>query len=160
LDTRAWHRSRGRRAISPIIATVLVIAVTLIASVAVGGFVFGTASQGANVALVQTVSVTIPVTVGFGSSIVACSPNNGNAFGGWIQLYNSGTASTTASFLVLNYGGATVSITPSGSCIVPPESSLYLLVISLPSTGKVGDPFTGYVTTSNGALVLFVGSFN
>src|SRR5437660_7735113 len=36
-----YGKNGQRRAISPIIATVLIIAVTLIASVAIGGFVFG-----------------------------------------------------------------------------------------------------------------------
>ena len=127
---------------------------------AVSGFVFGTASQGENSALVQSVSVTIPATVGYGPSIVVCAPNTGNSFGGWIQLYNSGTRSTTASYLVLNYGGTIFSITPSGPCVIQSQSSVYLLVISLPRTGNVGDRFTGYVTVSNGADVLFVGSFS
>jgi flagellin-like protein len=160
LDVRVGGVSHRRRAISPIIATVLVIAITIIASVAVAGFVFGTASSGENTAQVQTVSVTIPASVGMGPSIVVCAPDSGNSFGGWVQLYNSGTATTKASLLVLDFGGVTVSIDPGGSCAIPPESSLYLLVISLPSAGSVGDPFTGYVTTANGADVLLVGSFS
>ena len=159
---RVRHLASKRRAISPIIATVLIIAVTLIASVAIGGFVFGTTASGENTAQVAVVGITIPASVDLGPSIVTCSPNNGNTFGGYIQLYNSGTAATSANSLIFNYGGSAYTVAPSGSCIVAPETSLYLLIISLPipSTAMTGDPYSGYVSTGNGAEVLFVGTFN
>src|SRR5260370_2592816 len=50
---------RKRRAISPIIATVLIIAVTLIASVAIGGFVFGIFAQGQNSAQVAVTGTAL-----------------------------------------------------------------------------------------------------
>src|SRR5438445_12998584 len=46
-------RSRGRRAISPIVATVLIVAVTLVASVAIAEFVFGIFSTQSNTAQVS-----------------------------------------------------------------------------------------------------------
>lgn len=155
----------ARRAISPLIATVVIIAITLIASVAVSGFVFGFSASAENTALVQVTSITIPTTVNLGITVVVCSPNSGNSFGGYVQLYNSGTAATYVNSLVFTYAGDTLSVVPSGipgvSCTIPPESSLYLLVISLPVSMSipVGNPYTGYVSTSNGADVLFVGSF-
>src|SRR5271154_4650843 len=45
-----------RKAISPIIATVLIIAVTLIAAVAIGGFVFGIFGSASSSAQVQVTS--------------------------------------------------------------------------------------------------------
>jgi hypothetical protein len=161
LDVRCWRRGRGRRALSPILATVVIISTTLIASIAVSGFVFGLSGSAENTALVSVVGISIPTTVDLGPSIVVCSPNSGNSFGGVVRLYNSGTASTQAAFLVFTYAGVTFSVRPSGSCTISPESSLYLLVISLPVTLSVdvGAPFTGYVSTANGAEVLFTGSF-
>ena len=58
-----------RKAISPIIATVLIIAVTLIASVAIGGFVFGIFAQGQN-------SAQVAVT---GTALLAVLFQSGNA---------------------------------------------------------------------------------
>ncbi len=50
-----------RKAISPIIATVLIIAVTLIAAVAIGGFVFGIFGSASNTAQVEVTAVTLGV---------------------------------------------------------------------------------------------------
>jgi len=162
MRTGGRRRGSARKGISVIIGTVLIIAVTLIASIAVSGFVFGISATAENTAQVQVNSITIPTTVDLDTSIVVCSPNSGNSFGGYVQLYNSGTASTRADALVFTYAGVTFSVIPFGSCNVPPESSLFLLVISLPVSVSVsvGDPYSGYVSTGNGAEVLFVGSFH
>ncbi|HEV2389999.1 MAG TPA: archaellin/type IV pilin N-terminal domain-containing protein [Nitrososphaerales archaeon] len=160
------YRKSTRRAISPLIATVVIIATTLIASVAISGFVYGFSSSAENNALVEVTGIMIPTTVNLGVTVVVCSPNSGNSFGGYVQLYNSGTVATYVNSLVFTYAGVTLSVAPSGipgvSCTVPPESSLYLLVISLPVSlsSPVGSPYTGYVSTSNGADVLFLGSFD
>ncbi len=54
-----YGKNGQRRAISPIIATVLIIAVTLIASVAIGGFVFGIFAQGQNSAQVAVTGTAL-----------------------------------------------------------------------------------------------------
>ena len=51
---------RSRRAITPIIATVLIIAVTLVAGVAIAGYVFGLFGAGTQTAQVQVLSTSIP----------------------------------------------------------------------------------------------------
>src|ERR1700739_2140754 len=95
----------GRKAISPIIATVLIIAVTLIAAVAIGGFVFGifgTASQTAQV------SVTT-VTLRAGDSLAAgtTKPHTcGAATQSYMTLTNSGTASATITGVTITWAGA------------------------------------------------------
>src|SRR5437762_13354380 len=51
-----------RKTISPVISTVLIIAVTLIASVAIGGFVFGIFAQGQNSAQVAVTGTALLAT--------------------------------------------------------------------------------------------------
>src|SRR2546427_7304057 len=95
--------SRRRRAISPIIATVLIIAVTLIASVAVGGFVFGIFAQGQN-------SAQIAVT---GTALLALnflSTNAGKTFtcassssAAYLTLTNTGSGSSSIAAISLTW---------------------------------------------------------
>src|SRR5271169_3542280 len=61
--------SGHRKAISPIIATVLIIAVTLIAAVAIGGFVFGIFGSSSNSGEVQVTGIAlVAVTLAAGSN--------------------------------------------------------------------------------------------
>jgi flagellin-like protein len=159
------HSTPARRAISPIVATVVIIAGTLIASVAISGFVYGFSASEENTALAQVIGITVPTSVNLGTTIVDCSTNSEGSFAGYVQLYNSGVVGTHVDSLVITFAGVTLTVVPSAlpgmPCTVPPESSLFLLVIALPVTASipVGIPYTGYVSTSNGAEVLFVGSF-
>src|SRR5260370_4045944 len=73
---------RKRRAISPIIATVLIIAVTLIASVAIGGFVFGIFAQGQNsaqVAVTGTALIAADFLTGGSTTTFTCASEIGRA---------------------------------------------------------------------------------
>lgn len=144
---------------APIVSTVLVVAVTLIASVAVSGFVFGSYSSAENTALVNVVDKSVPASVGQGLAFAFCADNSGNSMGGYIQLYNSGVANTTAMFLEFVYAGTTTTIPLEGPCVVGSESSLYIIIFSLPYSVDPDVPYTGYVTTANGAEVLFAGDF-
>src|SRR5438309_8345115 len=55
-------RETGRRAISPIVATVLIVAVTLVASVAIAGFVFGVFGTSTNSAQVAVTAASLRST--------------------------------------------------------------------------------------------------
>ncbi len=153
------HRSHGRSAVAPIVSTVLVVAVTLITSVAVSGFIFGSYPSAENTALVQVVEKSVPASVGQGLAFAFCADNSGNSMGGYIQLYNSGVANTTATTLQFVYDGNTTAMVLEGPCVVGSDSSLYVIIFSLPYGVEPGTPYTGYVTTTNGAEVLFAGDF-
>lgn len=154
-------RGPSRRGISPIVATVLIIAITLVASVAVGGFTYGIFGSSANTAQVSVDASSVPAAVGLGATLVYCSGGSevGAAVSGYLALYNSGTAATTATSLVFNYDGAAISTQLSGPCTIAPESTDYVIIISLPYQTSVGVQYGGYVSTSNGAEVLFAGAF-
>jgi flagellin-like protein len=159
--TRSGGNAR-RRAISPILATVLIIAVTLVASIAIGGLAYGVLGSAADSAQVQVMTTTVPAAIGYGVNYAYCSTTPGNIFGGYIQLYNSGTGSTSARDISFVYDGATVLLTPSSAnpCTIAPDSSLYLVILSLPLAVSTGVPYSGYVSTANGAEVLFTGTFD
>src|SRR5437588_4395411 len=82
---------RERRAISPIIATVLIIAVTLIASVAVSGFVFGIFGEGQNsaqVAVTGTALLAADFQSGGSTSTFTCASASSGAY---LTLTNTGS---------------------------------------------------------------------
>ena len=152
-------RSR-RRAISPIISSVLLIAITLVATTAIGGFAFGTFSSSANTAEVAVIKTAVPAEVGVGVTYAYCATSTGNSVGdGILELYNSGTAGTSAELLTIVYDGASVPVTLTGPCTILPESAVYVLILALPYLVDTGVPYTGYVSTGNGAEILFTGDF-
>jgi len=157
-----------RRAISPIIATVLIIAVTLIAAVAIGGFVFGIFGSSSNSAEVQVTGIAlVGATELAGSGSVSCSTNTGGATND-ITLTNTGTAAANPTAVAITYGGVVTTYTVS-SCTVTPAGKVGAttagnpLAITLGGTvvaGAVsGASYTGTVTMSNGAILIFAGTF-
>src|SRR3989442_11580575 len=106
-------RLRDRRAISPIVATVLIVAVTLVASVAIAGFVFGIFAQQGNSAQVSvTATGLLAATFTAGTPIAATCGAAANAY---LTLTNVGTASGLPSSVTITSGGATNSFTVTSS---------------------------------------------
>jgi flagellin-like protein len=151
------YRATRRKAITPIIATVLIIAVTLIAAVAIGGFVFGIFGSATSVAQVTVVGASLSHTLTVTSLAATCSATGS---GSYLQLSNTGTASTVASTLSMTYGGNTYTSTLPTSCTVGSGSSEYVIVSALPVAPNPGTQFTGFVVMSNGAQVVYTGVFS
>jgi flagellin-like protein len=138
--------AQKRKAISPVIATVILIAITLIAAIAIAGFVFGLFGSFTSTAqvLVSSASCTTGVTP-------ACT----------LTLSNSGTANTAvvASTFTLTYGG----VKYGGSCAAAPvitagaATSVSCSVAG--ATAVSGEQFTGSLGLSNGGVVSFSGTF-
>ena len=109
----------GATAISPIVATVLIVAVTLVASVAVAGFVFGVFGSSAN-------SAQVAVTGGSLKSGDFLSGNSGVTFtcgaaaGSFLTLSNTGTAATSVTAATITVAGAinSFSLATGSSCSV------------------------------------------
>ena len=94
---------KGRKAISPVIATVILIAITLIAAIAIAGFVFGLFGSFTSSA---QVTATASCTAG---ATGTCTVN----------LSNTGTANTNILSATITYAGKTVTLgaaPTSGSC--------------------------------------------
>ncbi len=156
----------GARAISPIVATVLIVAVTLVASVAVAGFVFGVFGSSAN-------SAQVAVTGGSLKAADFLSANSGVTFtcgataGSFLTLTNTGTAGSTVTAATITVTGAinSFSLATGSSCNVGASGSAssvlsLLFVAAKVSTSPVaGNTFIGTVTLSSGAVLLFTGQF-
>ena len=146
---------RQRNAISPIVATVLIVAATLIAFAAVAGYVFGIFGGAANTANVQVTGVVLHL----------------NAAGS-ISLSNSGTANTqvaAAAPMTLNYGGGSCNYATSGGpTTITAGGAAVSVVVPAPGapavycagfTAVAGQSFTGSISLTNGASATFTGSF-
>jgi flagellin-like protein len=155
-----------RKAISPIIATVLIIAVTLIAAVAIGGFVFGifgSSSATANVSVTASNFAAASFVGGGPSGTVTCV--SASPTGQYLTLTNSGTAAGTVTGLTISWGGATNSFTVPAGCDVGAAGSasatLYLEIASpeLSTAASSGQTYSLTATMSNGAGLLYTGTW-
>jgi len=144
-----------RRAISPVLATVILIAITLIAAIAIAGFVFG---------LFGTFTSTARIS----ANVVTCSHNLATVGLAYceITLTNSGNAAATAegcSFTGTNGGGAgTLSASPTAIAAETPSVTTTTPVTAycVAAVGTTaGTEAAGAVTLSNGGSALFSGTF-
>jgi flagellin-like protein len=155
-----------RRAISPIIATVLIIAVTLIASVAVGGFVFGLFSEGQNsaqIAVTGTAFLASSFQASGTTKTFSCATTSSASY---LTLTNTGTGSVASATVSIVWAGANTAYVLSGLCIVGASgSSTSTTYIIFPATTQLvpsaatGQVYTGQITLSNGAQLLFTGTW-
>jgi flagellin-like protein len=155
-----------RKAISPIIATVLIIAVTLIASVAIGGFVFGIFAQGQNsaqIAVTGTALIAADFLTGGSTQTFTCATTSSLAY---LTLTNTGTGTATVATISLTWAGGNTAYTLTAACNVgasgSPTATTYII---FPITSKItpsavsGQTYTGTVTLSNGAQLLLTGTW-
>ena len=179
---------RSRRAITPIIATVLIIAVTLVAGVAIAGYVFGLFGAGTQTAQVQVLSTAVPSAVvavnGYarnvtspGSGVVGLAiycTADGDHFSGngsnvaTLRFTNKGVVNTKVIGIALTFGGVTYAASFSGTypqtgCTIASSGSItmYLTRVSV-ATGvavTAGGQFVGTITLSTGAQIPFTGAF-
>ena len=89
---------KGRKAISPVIATVILIAITLIAAIAIAGFVFGLFGS-----FTSNAQVTATAT---------CKASGATCV---VTLSNTGTANTNVLSASITFGGQTVALTLGGT---------------------------------------------
>jgi flagellin-like protein len=141
--------NRNRKAISPVLATVILIAITLIAAIAIAGFVFGLFGSFTSSAQVSGRVQSCVSAVGPPITAV-CT----------VVLTNTGTSNTAAIACSLKISGTsaagvlTVSPTPVGAsgsataiCTVNPASAVQ----------TSGSQAVGSFSMSNGATVPFSG---
>jgi flagellin-like protein len=140
-----FRRNWSRKAISPVLATVLLVAITLIASVAVGGFVFG---------LFGTFTSTAQVSAG----TVSCS-GTPEVCTLMLQNTGSGNAAITGTCNLNFAGGSYVSTAALVSGSLQAGGSATVRCTGPASQhAPAGAQVTGYVTLGNGAEVLFAGT--
>ena len=140
------QRGKKRKAISPVLATVILIAITLIAAIAVAGFVFG---------LFGSFTSSAQVT----ASTVSCSVATGNCM---VLLRNTGTSNTTPggtcqeTYAGVTHTGSTNGTTTPIVAGGPAIKVLCTVGVAGPSTGA---QVVGQVALGNGGQAQFSGSF-
>ena len=138
------HVGETRVAISPIVATVLIIAATLIAFAAVAGYVFGILGSGSSTANISVTAASI----------------NHSLLTGVLALSNTGTAGTAASGVTLTYSGQTCSPVASTATVGSGATvAISITGVGTCATSTSSAPYTGYVSLSNGEEATFAGTF-
>jgi len=145
------YNARRRKAISPVLATVILIAITLIAAIAIAGFVFGLFGSFTSSARVQVVSTSF--------AHAAASP----WLTGSVTVQNIGTSNANANSITVTYGGQTCA-PGMGATAVPATGAQTPLTLTGAGTCTIaslaGEAFSGSVQMSNGAQVPFTGVFS
>ena len=136
---------RKRKAISPVLATVILIAITLIAAIAIAGFVFGLFGSFTSSAQVSAVSVV-------------CSDSLHDCV---VGLQNTGSSNATPTACNVQISGVSTSGTggfaavTAGGGSVPQTCTIGTTALSQ----AVGSTAQGSFTMSNGASVPFTGTW-
>lgn len=163
--------SNKRNAISPIIATVLIVAATLIAFAAVAGYIFGVLGQGSSVAQVQVTSSALRAADYKAAGTTATFDCKSTSTGSYLILTNSGTAAATVTGVSIQWAGASNAFTVKASPTISPctvsaaggtNANMYLFFATtstLSVDGVTGQSYQGTVTFSNGETATFTGSF-
>ncbi|MDG6918266.1 MAG: type IV pilin N-terminal domain-containing protein [Nitrososphaerota archaeon] len=147
-----------RKAISPIVATVLILAATLIAFAAVVGYIFGLFGTATNSANIAVTGSSIKGSTGTLTSLTFTCATSATAPD--IVLTNTGTGAASVTGASLTFGGSTyVYPAPTATCTVAAGATQYLNLASDTGMGASGNAYTGTVTLSNGEIAQFTGVF-
>ena len=138
---------RKQQAISPVLATVILIAITLIAAVAIAGFVFG---------LFGSFTKTAQVSLGAATCTDLTKPVC------TLSWTNNGNANTQAlASCSITWDGATEPGAITGAPVALASGSSGTLVCTATTAGAAlaaGQLVSGYVSLGNGGSALFSGS--
>ena len=142
---------RQRKGISPIVATVLIIAATLIAFAAVLGYIFGIFGGAGSTANVSVTSVSLSHSCMVAAPAITCT----------LSLTNTGSSSATTTGGTITFGGTTYTWT-SASTPIAADSAAHTVVLTATSatSASAGQAFTGVVSLTNGEQALFSGTFS
>jgi len=132
-----------RKAVSPVLATVIMIAITIVGGVAVAGFAFG---------LFGTVSASANIKV----TTVACTHGTAAASKCVVKLVNSGNG--VASAVDCSLSGADSTLVGSPKEIDPGETTQATCKVT-PASTVPGEPVEGTFTLDNGISVSFAGLY-
>jgi len=139
--------TKKRKAISPVLATVILIAITLIAAIAIAGFVFGLFGSFTSSAQVS-------------ASVTSCVKATGLCT---LTLTNSGTSNVVSNScriqdLGTSAAGTIAFVAPSTTLTVPAGGVAHQSCsLGAASNSAVGSQAIGSIGMSNGATVPFSG---
>jgi flagellin-like protein len=143
--------NKHRKAISPVLATVILIAITLIAAVAIAGFVFGLFGS-----FTSSAQVSAHVTKCTAGPAGSAAHNNECT----LTLTNTGTSNVSVVGGSVQIGGSSVAC--NGALVLPPiaassSASFTCLQLAATNAQTVGSQAVGSISLSNGASVPFSG---
>ena len=142
------QRGKKRKAISPVLATVILIAITLIAAIAVAGFVFGLFGS---------------FTSGPRVSMVSANLAHTGAVGGTLVFTNSGSVDATILSATITYSGSpnTPLALPATTTIAATGAAITITLPVETLTGAIaGEAFTvNLVIQPGGGSVSGTGTF-
>jgi len=151
-----------RKAISPVLATVILIAITLIAAVAIATFVFGIFGTSASPATMSIQSSTVACwnSAGTGTAPVvgAVTVTKGDCA---MKVQNTGTqaGSINGAGPSGQYTGAFVvagACASAASCSIPANSNGNVVeIVGVAAALTSGQAVTGYLTQANGPNLIF-----
>ncbi|QQG49299.1 MAG: hypothetical protein HY247_03035 [archaeon] len=156
--------SHGRKAITPILATVILIAITLIAGIAIAGFVFNLFNIFGNPPQISYISSST-LTISSGTlatpGAVAATCTASATAGQSLELHNTGTGAGTIRSVTIssNAGGGTVTV--SGvNCVLAAGATKYITFTAVGTgTANPGDSFSGNVVLTGGQTISFANTF-
>ena len=135
---------RNRKAISPVLATVILIAITLIAAIAIAGFVFGLFG-----------SFTSNATIS--ANAIACQSRATNGTNAYckIILTNSGSSPATVQSCSFSGTGGGVGTVYNGGTVNAGSTRTIGCAAPASFTLGIGTSISGSVALSNGGSALF-----
>jgi len=141
-------RKQRRKAISPVLATVILIAITLIAAIAIAGFVFGLFGSFTSSAQVS-------------AQVTSCSRIAGNEVCS-VTLTNSGTSNAAATVCSIQLSGTAAAGTVTGTPLNVPASGNVgaVCTVTAGAAQTAGSQAVGSFSLSNGASVPFSGTWS
>jgi len=143
------NTAKRRKAISPVLATVILIAITLIAAIAIAGFVFGLFGSFTSSARISQLST---------SMVSGATPT------GTITVMNTGSSNAAVNSISLTYGGQTCAAAITGSPVTITAGAggvpLTITAGACATASTSGQAFTGNLALSNGGQVPITGLFH
>lgn len=138
------QHGKKRKAISPVLATVILIAITLIAAIAVAGFVFGLFGSFTSSALVT-------------ASVTNCSATSKSCN---VLLINSGTANANVGTVCsMTFGGVSHAGITNTTATITAGGAAVGLLCTVGGSPVQGQALVGQVGISNGGQIQFSGNF-
>jgi len=134
---------KNRKAISPVLATVILIAITLIAAIAIAGFVFGLFGSFTSSAQVS-------------AQVTSCTGATDTCI---VTLTNTGTSNAAVTGCTVQVSGKAMAPTaaPAGAIGASSSASFTCGPFTAPVAQTVGSQAIGQFSLSNGASVPFSG---
>ncbi len=164
-ETRTLRITHGRRGVDSILAALLVAVVTLVASLAVSGFVFGVLGHAQDSAQVLVTGVNFKAGDFLQTGTTATFTCSTSSAGSFVSVTNAGTGTAEVTGVLLNWAGTSTAYSVSGPCSIGGAGSSTMMYLIFPATTKLvpggvaGDEFSGTVNLSNGAQILLASSW-